>query len=333
MDWSAVPSAVQACCETLWCAGYAAHPVGGGIRDSLLGRAPGDWDVTTAARPEAVMALFPKTVPTGAAHGTVTVLTGEMAIEVTTFRTEGDYADGRHPDGVSFDAGLIEDLARRDFTVNAMALGRDGTIIDSFGGQADLARRIIRCVGEADRRFREDALRMFRAVRFAAQLDFTIEEATLAAVGRNAARAVVLSGERVRSEVEKILLSPRPELVALPVELGMLARFGAAARVLDFGALGAAESTAAGRWSALCALTGLDITRLPVERSLRRAVLHPELRELEALALTGGDLYAMGYRGGAISELRRALLEHVRAHPQDNEKERLRAVVRDQPAG
>lgn len=328
MEWSRVPEGVRACCGTLWRAGYAAHPVGGCVRDTLLGRAPGDWDVTTSALPETVMTLFQKVVPTGVKHGTVTVLLGEMSLEVTTFRREGDYADGRRPAAVRFDAGLTEDLGRRDFTVNAMALGRDGTVIDPFGGRPDLERKLIRCVGEADRRFREDALRMFRAVRFAAQLGFTIEGETLSAIRRNADRAELLSAERVRAEVEKTLLGGRPELAALPVELGMLARFGAEAVRLDLRSLRTAAPTPASRWSAFCALTGLDIKKLPVERALRRAVLRPELKELAALTLTGGDLYALGYRGGEIGEKRRLLLDHVRKHPEDNRKARLLKLVK-----
>ena len=160
-----IPAGVAALLDTLRGAGCEAHPVGGCVRDLLLGRTPGDYDVCTSARPEQVMALFPRTLPTGLRHGTVTVLTESGAVEVTTFRREGGYADGRRPDGVRFDVGLAEDLSRRDFTVNAMALSTEGEVIDPSGGQADLARRQIRCVGDTDRRFAEDALRMLRAVR------------------------------------------------------------------------------------------------------------------------------------------------------------------------
>lgn len=217
-----IPAGVAALLDTLRGAGCEAHPVGGCVRDLLLGRTPGDYDVCTSARPEQVMALFPRTLPTGLRHGTVTVLTESGAVEVTTFRREGGYADGRRPDGVRFDVGLAEDLSRRDFTVNAMALSTEGEVIDPSGGQADLARRQIRCVGDPDRRFAEDALRMLRAVRFAAQLDFSIEDATLAAIRRNAGRTARVSGERVKAEVEKILLSDRPERAGLLLELGLL---------------------------------------------------------------------------------------------------------------
>ena len=163
-----------------------------GLRDLLLGREPGDVDICTAAHPEIVLSLFENAVPTGLKHGTVTVLTATGNVEVTTFRREEGYADSRHPDAVTFDADLKEDLSRRDFTVNAMALGPDGEVIDYFGGREDLKNRLIRCVGDPDRRFSEDALRMLRAVRFCAQLGFTVEPETVAALRRNAPLAGLL---------------------------------------------------------------------------------------------------------------------------------------------
>ena len=183
-----IPAGVGGCLDTLRRTGHAAYPVGGCVRDLLLGRTPGDFDVCTDARPERVMELFPHTVPTGLRHGTVTVRTEDGPVEVTTFRREAGYADGRHPDAVDFDATLAEDLARRDFTVNAMALDENGMVIDRYGGQMDLFRNVIRCVGDPDRRFAEDALRMLRAVRFAAQLGFSIEKGTLDAIRRSARR-------------------------------------------------------------------------------------------------------------------------------------------------
>lgn len=225
--------------------------------------------------------------------------------------------------------GLREDLARRDFTINAMALAPDGSVLDPFGGRADLARRLIRCVGEPERRFTEDALRMLRAVRFAAQLGFSLEARTAAALASCAPLLERVSGERIRAELEKTLLSPHPSLAALPVELGMLVRFGAPARQVELSALAALPATPAHRWGAFCAATGLDITRLPVERALRRAVLHPEDRELAALAVTGRDLYDLGLRGGDIGRARWALLEHVRAHPGDNQREFLLSLAKE----
>ena len=310
-------------------AGHSAALAGGCVRDSLLGRRPHDWDVTTSALPEQVLALFPRTVPTGLPHGTVTVLSRGGAVEVTSFRAEGAYSDHRRPDSVAFGCSLEEDLARRDLTVNAMAMDAAGHVTDPFGGRADLARRLIRCVGEPERRFTEDALRMLRAVRFAAQLGFSLEARTAAALASCAPLLERVSGERIRAELEKTLLSPHPSLAALPVELGMLARFGAPARQVELSALAALPATPAHRWGAFCAATGLDIARLPVERALRRAVLHPEDRELAALAVTGRDLYDLGLRGGDIGRARWALLEHVRAHPGDNQREFLLSLAKE----
>ena len=224
-----------------------------------------------------------------------------------------------------FDVGLTEDLARRDFTINAMALLPDGTVADPFGGEADLAARLIRCVGDPERRFREDALRMLRAVRFAAQLGFAIEEETAAALRREAAGLEQVSGERVRVELEKTLLSPRPELCALPVELGMLTRFGAPARQVDLTGLAALPATPEERWRGFCQKTGLDITTLPVERRLRRAVL---AEPSPVPALTGGELYAMGFRGAAIRTALDTLRSHISEYPEDNTKEKLREVLK-----
>lgn len=296
------------------------------MRDLLLGREPGDVDLCTSAHPEQVMELFPRVVPTGLLHGTVTVPTPDGNVEITTFRREGGYADARHPDAVSFDVGLREDLSRRDFTVNAMALDRDGTVIDPFGGREDLERGIIRCVGEADRRFSEDALRMLRAVRFAAQLDFEIEENTAAALRRNARRAEKVSGERIKTELEKILLSPRPELAELLIEAGVLDHLWTFSRPLDLSGLARLPAAAEERWRGFCGATGFPITALPVERSLRRAVEHPEAAVIPTLALTSRDLMAMGLQGPEISAAQRRLALHVLDHPEDNTPEKLKTI-------
>ena len=204
--------------------GYEAYYVGGCVRDSLLGRPINDWDITTSAQPRQVMEIFNKCIPTGIRHGTVTVLEAGVRAEVTTFRTDGSYSDNRHPAQVTFVRSLQEDLARRDFTVNAMAMDVQGKVIDLYGGQKDLAEGILRCVGQADRRFREDALRMLRALRFSAQLGFRIEEETMAAIRRNAKRCEALSAERVCAETEKVLLSPRTERLEDMAKLGLLER-------------------------------------------------------------------------------------------------------------
>ncbi len=210
----------------LCAAGFPAYYVGGCVRDRLLGRPVHDWDVTTAALPEEVMALFEHCVPTGIRHGTVTVFLGGAQAEVTTFRTEGVYLDGRHPSEVRFVRTLAEDLSRRDFTINAMAMDADGNVTDLFGGRDDLARRCIRCVGDPEKRFREDALRMLRAYRFSAQLGFALDAATAGAVERCASLAAALSMERIRDEMEKTLLSPCPQVLRTMAEAGLLKAAG-----------------------------------------------------------------------------------------------------------
>ena len=203
-------------------AGHRAVLAGGCVRDSLLGRRPSDWDIASSASPEEVLALFPRCVPTGIKHGTITVLSGGGSVEVTAFRAEGGYSDHRRPDSVSFGCPLEADLARRDLTVNAMAMDAAGEITDPFGGRDDLRRRLLRCVGEPERRFDEDALRMLRTVRFSAQLGFDIEPRTLEAIRALAHLASGLSAERVRDELLKTLRSPAPGLVWQLVDLGLL---------------------------------------------------------------------------------------------------------------
>lgn len=331
MMWSQLPAGPAACLERLRAAGWAAYPVGGCVRDLLLGRAPGDVDLCTAARPERVLALFPGAVPTGLKHGTVTVPTPDGPVEITTFRREGGYADGRHPDAVTFDAGLDEDLARRDFTVNAMALAPDGAVIDRFGGREDLARGLIRCVGEPDLRFAEDALRMLRGVRLCAQLGFTLEAETAAAIRRNSFRAARISRERIRAELEKTLLSPRPQWAGELIRQGLLSHLYAFDRPWDLSGLSALPARPEARWRGFCAATGFPIGALPVERRLRRAVEHPELAVLPTLALSGGALMALGLSGAEIGAAQRRLARHVLDHPEDNTAPRLRALLKGEP--
>lgn len=223
MDYpNTLPPAVAHCCRTLWQAGFEAYPVGGCVRDLLLGRTPQDWDICTSALPPQVQSLFPHTVPTGIDYGTVTVVLDGHGLEVTTFRCEGGYRDGRRPDAVSFVSSLTDDLSRRDFTVNAMALAPGGTVIDPFGGQADLEGRVIRCVGSPIQRFQEDRLRMFRAIRFAAQLDFTLDPELVHALKKLAPQPHHLPAERIRPEVEKTLCAPAPHWAKLFFSSGLL---------------------------------------------------------------------------------------------------------------
>ena len=218
-----LPEDVKSILHILQDAGYEAYAVGGCIRDSLLGRTPDDWDITTSARPEETKALFEKTIDTGIQHGTVTVMRHGRGYEVTTYRVDGEYEDGRHPKEVTFTASLEEDLKRRDFTVNAMAYNEEDGLVDLFGGRQDLERKIIRCVGEANERFEEDALRIMRAVRFSAQLGFTIEERTKEAIRGHADRLRQVSAERIQMELTKLVTSPNPDFLRIAWETGITA--------------------------------------------------------------------------------------------------------------
>ena len=201
--------------------GYEAFIVGGCVRDAVLGRIPGDWDITTSAKPEQVKEIFGKTVDTGLKHGTVTIIKHGSGYEVTTYRIDGEYLDGRHPETVEFTPDLREDLKRRDFTINAMAYSHETGIVDEFEGMEDLKRRVIRCVGCAGDRFTEDALRILRAVRFAAQLDFVIEDETYKAIVKIAPNLTHVSKERIQVELTKLLLSDHPEKIWMVDETGI----------------------------------------------------------------------------------------------------------------
>lgn len=201
--------------------GYEAFAVGGCVRDSILARRPQDWDITTSARPEEIKRLFRRTVDTGIEHGTVTVLLGKDSFEVTTYRVDGAYEDSRHPSEVRFTNRLEEDLKRRDFTINAMAYNDDVRLVDAFGGMQDLNHHLIRCVGNPVERFTEDALRILRAVRFSAQLNFPIEPETAEAVRKLAPNLRNISAERIQAELVKLLVSPHPERLRDAYELGI----------------------------------------------------------------------------------------------------------------
>ena len=202
-------------------AGHEAYAVGGCVRDSLLGRKPSDWDVTTSAKPWQVKEVFRHTIDTGIRHGTVTVMLEREGYEVTTYRIDGEYEDSRHPKEVIFTANLLEDLKRRDFTINAFAYNDKSGIVDAFDGMKDLDKGIVRCVGEAAERFGEDALRMLRAVRFSAQLGFSIAEETKSAIRELAPALRHISAERIQAELVKLLLSDHPDRMRDAYELGI----------------------------------------------------------------------------------------------------------------
>ena len=216
-----LPEKVNTIIHTLQEHGFEAYAVGGCIRDSILGRIPDDWDITTSATPLETKALFAKTFDTGIEHGTSTVLIDKDAFEGTTYRVDGKYEDSRHPSEVTFTRSLSEDLLRRDFTINAMAYNDKEGLVDIFGGMQDLENKIIRCVGNAKARFSEDALRILRAVRFAAQLGFTIESETKEAITALAPTLANISAERIQVELIKMLVSPNPTLLRTAYELSI----------------------------------------------------------------------------------------------------------------
>ena len=220
-----LPENVKNIIEELNKAGYEAYAVGGCVRDSILGRVPNDWDITTNAKPLDVKSIFRRTVDTGLKHGTVTVLIGKEPYEVTTYRIDGEYEDSRHPKEVSFTSDLKEDLLRRDFTINAMAYNDTDGLVDIFGGMEDIEAKVIRCVGEPKERFSEDALRLLRAIRFAAQLGYNIEEKTYEAIKELSPTLKNISAERIQAELNKILISDNPSMLKTAFETGLTAQF------------------------------------------------------------------------------------------------------------
>ena len=258
--------------DTLHRAGYAAYVVGGCVRDSLLGLAPHDWDLCTAARPEQVMELFgeKQCIPTGLQHGTVTVKRDGRLYEITTFRTEGSYSDGRHPDSVAFVPDVREDLARRDFTINAMAYNDAEGLIDPFGGQQDLQQGILRAVGDPATRFEEDALRILRLYRFAARFGFAIDPPTAQAAQELCAHLDCVSVERIEEELNKLLSAPKPGAYLEPEVLAFVLPelpsddLSEAREIIDALPAGGEEVTT--RWAALLLPLGEDGTRKALKR-------------------------------------------------------------------
>ena len=258
--------------DALHAAGYAAYAVGGCVRDSLLGRTAHDWDLCTSALPQQVMELFgtEQCIPTGLQHGTVTIKYGGQLYETTTFRTEGSYTDGRHPDEVQFVPDVREDLARRDFTINAMAYNEAEGLVDPFGGQADLQNGLLRAVGEPQQRFTEDALRILRLYRFAARFGFALDVATARAARQLAPHLDCISAERIQEELAKLLAAPQPGAYLEPAVLAVVlpeltpAALEAAKPVVD--ACPAGEENLPVRWAALLGALGEADTRRVLKR-------------------------------------------------------------------
>ena len=258
--------------NALHAAGYAAYAVGGCVRDSLLGRTAHDWDLCTSALPQQVMELFgaAQCIPTGLQHGTVTIKYGGQLYETTTFRTEGSYTDGRHPDAVQFVPDVREDLARRDFTINAMAYNEAEGLVDPFGGQKDLQNGLLRAVGEPQQRFTEDALRILRLYRFAARFGFALDAATARAARQLAPHLDCISAERIQEELAKLLAAPQPGAYLEPAVLAVVlpeltpAALEAAKPVVD--ACPAGEANLPVRWAALLGALGETDTRRVLKR-------------------------------------------------------------------
>ena len=258
--------------DALHAAGYAAYAVGGCVRDSLLGRTAHDWDLCTSALPQQVMELFgtEQCIPTGLQHGTVTIKYGGQLYETTTFRTEGSYTDGRHPDAVQFVPDVREDLARRDFTINAMAYNAAEGLVDPFGGQKDLQNGLLRAVGEPQQRFTEDALRILRLYRFAARFGFALDAATARAARQLAPHLDCISAERIQEELAKLLAAPQPGAYLEPAVLAVVLpeltpeALTAAKPVLD--ACPAGEENLPVRWAALLGALGETDTRRVLKR-------------------------------------------------------------------
>ena len=258
--------------NALHAAGYAAYAVGGCVRDSLLGRTAHDWDLCTSALPQQVMELFgaEQCIPTGLQHGTVTIKYGGQLYETTTFRTEGSYTDGRHPDAVQFVPDVREDLARRDFTINAMAYNEAEGLVDPFGGQKDLQNGLLRAVGEPQQRFTEDALRILRLYRFAARFGFALDAATARAARQLAPHLDCISVERIQEELAKLLAAPQPGAYLEPAVLAVVlpeltpAALEAAKPVVD--ACPAGEENLPVRWAALLGALGEADTRRVLKR-------------------------------------------------------------------
>ena len=264
-----MPQDVVEIIQSLCSHGFSAYAVGGCVRDTLLGVEPKDWDITTSASPGEVKEIFGHTLDTGIEHGTVTIMRGKIGYEVTTYRIDGKYSDGRHPDQVKFTPNLFEDLRRRDFTINAMAYSDETGLVDEFCGMEDLEKKVVRCVGEAKERFQEDALRMLRAIRFSAQLGFTIESDTWQAMIQMAKNLSLVSKERILVELTKTICSSHPEMVKKIFDSGLHKEIGQ-----HFSLLSARDAE-------VMALSG----QLPEEKHLRFALLFKNQSGEEAKAI------------------------------------------------
>lgn len=288
-------------------AGHEAFAVGGCVRDSCLSRTPKDWDITTSATPQQVMALFPHTVDTGMKHGTITVMLRGEGFEVTTYRIDGIYEDGRHPQQVTFTGSLEEDLKRRDFTVNAMAYNPRCGLVDLFGGRRDLSARIIRCVGDAKARFEEDALRILRAVRFAAQLDFSIEQDTQLAIRDLAGNLDKISAERIRAELSQLITSPHPERLLEAYKLGVTAVI-----LPEFDAAMRQPQNSTHHIYSVGIHTIKSMAAIPADEVLRTAMLLHDLGKTDAVTVDDAGIYHFKKHAAFSEETGRKILRRLK---------------------
>ena len=292
--------------ERLEQAGFAAYAVGGCVRDTLLGRTPGDWDITTSARPEQVKAIFGHTIDTGLQHGTVTIMRDKVGYEVTTYRIDGEYEDGRHPKEVEFTSNLLEDLKRRDFTINAMAYSAEEGLIDPFVGRDDLAAHLVRAVGEPERRFEEDALRILRLYRFAARFGFAIDPATGAAARALGPHLDCVSAERIQEELLKLLAAPRPGSYLEPAVLAVILpelepekqpeRFAELCRTID--RIEPTAENVPARLAALLCPLGEAGARKALRKLKCSNALTDEVTALEREAGGGAGSFLLGHESG-----------------------------------
>lgn len=302
-----LPEKVKFIIDTITAAGYEAFAVGGCIRDSILGRNPADWDITTSAKPEQVKALFPKTFDTGIQHGTITVLLEKEGFEVTTYRIDGEYEDSRHPKEVVFTSNLVEDLKRRDFTINAMAYNETVGLVDEFGGLEDIDKGVVKCVGVAKERFSEDALRIMRAIRFSAQLGYEIEENTKQAIIELAHTLRNISAERIQVELVKLLCSPHPDYLKMMYDTGVT-------RVVlpEFDRCMETPQVHPHHMYDVGTHTLVALTHIPADKVLRLAILFHDMGKPETLQVDGEGITHFHGHQVVSSEMAKVILRRLR---------------------
>ncbi|MGN1144875.1 MAG: CCA tRNA nucleotidyltransferase [Acetatifactor sp.] len=302
-----IPEKARYIIKTIMEAGFEAYVVGGCVRDSVLGRKPEDWDITTSAKPQQVKALFPRTIDTGIQHGTVTVMLDKEGFEVTTYRIDGKYEDSRHPKEVTFTPNLMEDLKRRDFTINAMAYNEEAGLVDIFGGMEDIGRKMIRCVGAAEERFSEDALRMMRAIRFSAQLGYTIEENTLKAISVLAPNLRQISAERIQVELTKLLVSGHPDYLRTAYEAGVT-------RIIlpEFDKAMETQQNHPHHKYSVGEHTLCSLTYVPAQKALRLAMLFHDIGKPETISVDNEGITHFHGHAAVSEEMTKKILRRLR---------------------